>query len=139
MIRENARTGLPGFPALLLMFVILLASVFGLVNAARGGMPWLLILWVPVIAADLVAFAGLTVVNPNESRVLVLFGTYTGSLKTQGFWWVNPFTLRVTDSGQSSGIGVDKFQLDVIDKYGNLYQSVPSSYLWGGNVVIHAN
>src|ERR1035437_8073691 len=37
---------------------------------------------------------GLTVVNPNEARALVLFGRYAGSLKSQGFWWVNPFTRR---------------------------------------------
>ena len=32
--------------------------------------------------------------NPNEARALVLFGRYAGSLKSQGFWWVNPFTRR---------------------------------------------
>ena len=37
---------------------------------------------------------GLTAVNPNEARALVLFGRYAGSLKEQGFWWVNPFTRR---------------------------------------------
>jgi regulator of protease activity HflC (stomatin/prohibitin superfamily) len=33
-------------------------------------------------------------VNPNEARVVQLFGRYTGTLRDQGFWWVNPFTLR---------------------------------------------
>ena len=32
--------------------------------------------------------------RPNEARALVLFGRYAGSLKEQGFWWVNPFTQR---------------------------------------------
>jgi regulator of protease activity HflC (stomatin/prohibitin superfamily) len=39
-------------------------------------------------------FAGLTVVNPNQSRVITLFGTYKGSIKQAGFWWVNPLTTR---------------------------------------------
>jgi regulator of protease activity HflC (stomatin/prohibitin superfamily) len=36
----------------------------------------------------------LTVVNPNEAKVVQLFGVYKGSLKEQGFWWINPLTLR---------------------------------------------
>jgi regulator of protease activity HflC (stomatin/prohibitin superfamily) len=40
------------------------------------------------------SLAGLTVVQPNTARVLVLFGNYKGSLKEQGFWWVNPLTTR---------------------------------------------
>jgi regulator of protease activity HflC (stomatin/prohibitin superfamily) len=34
------------------------------------------------------------VVNPNEARVITLFGRYRGSVKTPGLWWVNPFTVR---------------------------------------------
>ena len=34
---------------------------------------------------------GLTVVDPNQSCVMVLFGAYKGTIKTNGFYWVNPF------------------------------------------------
>src|SRR5689334_19251726 len=37
---------------------------------------------------------GLTVVNPNEAKVVQLFGVYKGSIKEQGFWFVNPLTRR---------------------------------------------
>jgi len=37
---------------------------------------------------------GLTVVEPNMSRVLILFGNYKGTLRHHGFFWVNPFTVR---------------------------------------------
>jgi regulator of protease activity HflC (stomatin/prohibitin superfamily) len=37
---------------------------------------------------------GLTVVNPNEAKIVQLFGVYKGSIKTQGLWWVNPLTTR---------------------------------------------
>jgi len=49
---------------------------------------------IPVIVVDLFCWFGLTVVQPNTARVLVLFGNYKGSLKEQGFWWVNPLTTR---------------------------------------------
>jgi regulator of protease activity HflC (stomatin/prohibitin superfamily) len=42
----------------------------------------------------LVLMVGLMVVNPNESVVMVLFGSYTGTVKTNGFFWVNPFYSR---------------------------------------------
>jgi len=49
-----------------------------------------LLLLVPVV---LVA-VGLTVVSPNEARAIVFLGRYSGTVRQQGFWWVNPFTLR---------------------------------------------
>ena len=39
---------------------------------------------------DLLLFAGLFVVNPNEGRVLQLFGDYAGTVKTPGLRWANP-------------------------------------------------
>lgn len=41
-----------------------------------------------------VLMVGLMVVNPNESVVMVLFGSYTGTVKSNGFFWVNPFYTR---------------------------------------------
>ena len=37
---------------------------------------------------------GLLIINPNEARVLVLFGKYVGSVKKDGFFWVNPLTTK---------------------------------------------
>src|SRR5579875_810506 len=47
------------------------------------------------VVAALVAVlgAGLVVVAPNESRVLILFGRYAGTLSEARLWWVNPFTI----------------------------------------------
>lgn len=38
--------------------------------------------------------AGFFVVQPNEARVLVLFGKYIGSVRDSGFWWANPFAVK---------------------------------------------
>ncbi|MFD1049093.1 SPFH domain-containing protein, partial [Kibdelosporangium lantanae] len=38
---------------------------------------------------------GVTIVAPGEARVLLLFGRYTGSVRTSGMRWVNPFTTRL--------------------------------------------
>ena len=47
-----------------------------------------------VFIAVCIGFGGLTPVNPNEARALVLFGHYRGTVHTQGLQWVNPFTER---------------------------------------------
>jgi regulator of protease activity HflC (stomatin/prohibitin superfamily) len=46
-----------------------------------------------VLVAAVVVGAGLVVVQPNESRVLILFGRYVGTLTEARLWWVNPFTV----------------------------------------------
>ncbi len=51
------------------------------------GIAWLCIGWIP--------FIGLRIIKPNEAMVLTLFGKYIGTLKTEGFFFVNPFCSSV--------------------------------------------
>src|SRR5690606_36815803 len=44
-----------------------------------------------LIRIGFITLFGFMAVAPNEARVLLLFGEYKGSLKTSGFYWVNPF------------------------------------------------
>ena len=46
------------------------------------------------LIAFAICLAGLFVVNPNEGKVVTLFGRYTGTEKRPGLWWANPFTAR---------------------------------------------
>lgn len=54
------------------------------------GIVWLVIGWIP--------FLGLKIMRPNEAVVLTLFGKYIGSLKKEGFFFVNPFSVPVGGS-----------------------------------------
>jgi regulator of protease activity HflC (stomatin/prohibitin superfamily) len=60
---------------------------------------------------------GLTIVNPNESKVLTLFGKYVGTVKKDGFFWVNPFTVKKNISLKAYNLNGQ--QLKVNDKLGN--------------------
>jgi regulator of protease activity HflC (stomatin/prohibitin superfamily) len=94
MLREKEITGLSGWMMAILMVAVLIGSVAMLVSAIRTESgPWI-ILWLTILAVDIVCGFGLTVVNPNEAKVIQLFGVYKGSIKEQGFWWVHPLTLR---------------------------------------------
>jgi regulator of protease activity HflC (stomatin/prohibitin superfamily) len=55
---------------------------------------WGVLFSLVLMALDLLMTAGLFVVNPNEARVVTLFGDYIGSKRTTGLWWVNPLTMR---------------------------------------------
>jgi regulator of protease activity HflC (stomatin/prohibitin superfamily) len=60
---------------------------------------------------------GLAIVNPNESKVLTLFGKYTGTVKQDGFFWVNPFTVKRKVSLRAFNLNGQ--QLKVNDSVGN--------------------
>lgn len=51
----------------------------------------LVVLSIIIFTAACIGFGGLKVINPNEALVLALFGNYYGTLKNDGYFWVNPF------------------------------------------------
>ncbi|HQQ12749.1 MAG TPA: SPFH domain-containing protein [Bacteroidales bacterium] len=71
---------------------------------------------IPVPIAVFLAI-GFTVVNPNQSMVLVLFGKYSGTIKQNGFFWVNPFFVRKKISLRASNFDGDPIKVN--DKIGN--------------------
>jgi len=60
---------------------------------------------------------GLVIINPNESKVLTLFGSYVGTVKQDGFFWVNPFTVKRKVSLRAFNLNGQ--QLKVNDSVGN--------------------
>jgi regulator of protease activity HflC (stomatin/prohibitin superfamily) len=94
MAHEREIRGIAGWPMVFLLAAVVLAASAGLVLAAREAMVEGILLSSLVIAIACACFAGLTVVNPNQAKVVTLFGVYKGSLKAPGLWWVNPLTTR---------------------------------------------
>lgn len=70
-----------------------------------------------LIFAAIICLAGFVMVNPNGSRVLLLFGKYVGTIKDNGFFWVNPFYTKKKISLRASNF--DSERLKVNDKLGN--------------------
>jgi regulator of protease activity HflC (stomatin/prohibitin superfamily) len=95
MLKERVITGLSGWTMVAILLAGPIAGVAGI--AALGGDD------VPPVAGaglvllfilDVIGWRGLTIVNPNTARVILLFGRYQGTIKTAGLRWVNPFTMR---------------------------------------------
>jgi regulator of protease activity HflC (stomatin/prohibitin superfamily) len=70
-----------------------------------------------VLIIPLFLLAGLTVINPNESRVLILFGKYKGTVKENGFFFIDPFYVKKKISLRARNI--DSAPIKVNDKLGN--------------------
>lgn len=94
MLQERIIRGLPGWPMFFLLLAVPFAAVYGLVQAARAGSATPVIVWLVVLALDLIGWFGLTVVNPNEAKVITLFGVYKGTIKQAGFRYVNPLASK---------------------------------------------
>jgi regulator of protease activity HflC (stomatin/prohibitin superfamily) len=91
MIRERHFAAWPGLPMLLGFIVVLGYSIYQLVDGARSESPVTVIGAIVVILVTLVLLAGLFVVNPNEAKVVQLFGRYVGTVTQPGLRWANPF------------------------------------------------
>lgn len=109
----QARSGWSMLPVTLIM--LLGAPALFIYSIAAGGREpiWeLLIPAVLIFIAGWFTVPGFFALQPNESRVLVLFGEYHGTVRTSGFYWANPFYSRgvemkhapATDGAKSSGM-----------------------------------
>jgi regulator of protease activity HflC (stomatin/prohibitin superfamily) len=93
MIREKERTAVSGLVALAILLPLLILIVYEFIMSARAGADaiWYTLGWTLLMVVDIICLAGLFVVNPNEGKVLQLFGAYKGTVKTAGLRWANPF------------------------------------------------
>jgi regulator of protease activity HflC (stomatin/prohibitin superfamily) len=92
MIREVEYRPMQGWLMLIIQILVLAVSIFGFVTAVRPpAEPWMVIFWVLVWAVNFLMWAGFFIVNPNEAKVLQIFGKYVGTVKAPGLRWANPF------------------------------------------------
>nr|WP_321224722.1 SPFH domain-containing protein [uncultured Psychroserpens sp.] len=97
-----------------LMLFVFLILFFGSIAAAITTKYPEIILLVPIAIA---IAPGFIMVQPNGSRVLLLFGKYIGTVKKNGFYWVNPFYTKKKISLRARNF--DSERLKVNDKMGN--------------------
>ncbi len=110
MKQEFEKKPISGYFGLLMAFLLFAGAIAGFVFN---------IIWLGVLLGILFVFAimGFKVVNPNSSLVMVLFGAYKGTVKENGFFWVNPF--YVTRHISLRARNFDSEPIKVNDKVGN--------------------
>ena len=97
-----------GMAVMLLTTLLYLAAIAGLVfgciwveNGASAGAVVLLVVSSIWLLAGWIPFLGLKVLKPQEALVLTLFGKYVGTLKNEGFYFVNPFCTSVNPAAKT--------------------------------------
>lgn len=115
--KEIDRTAVPGPVMLLVEIAALAVSIVLFVNGIEAHSALRAISGVVLFVLMTIGLGGFFVVQPNEAKVLVLFGNYKGSVKKNGWWWVNPFTSRPKISMRVRNFVSDK--LKVNDLTGN--------------------
>lgn len=85
-----------GAPMLLAVFIVAAVGLAAFAFAVTRTEPitWLIAAGVIVFLIGGVLACGFFTLQPNEARVMVLFGTYKGTIKETGFYWANPFYSR---------------------------------------------
>ncbi len=123
MIKENLKSQYSGWGFLFLFLALAGLSIYGIV---QGGLMiynyedlgiYVLIGSIVSLIFFVFMLTGLFTVEPNEARVLILFGKYVGTEKTTGFRWANPLLSKKRISLRARNFDGEK--LKVNDKKGN--------------------
>ena len=87
---------------LLLLLAALAGIIYGAVLSGDSDIPHpLLIIGVVIFVFGWIPLLGLRVLKPQEALVVTLFGKYVGTLKGDGFYWVNPFSSSVNPAAKT--------------------------------------
>jgi regulator of protease activity HflC (stomatin/prohibitin superfamily) len=117
MIKERSIHPLPG----LVMLVALVGAIIGsgwLMKTAIEAQNIALVVIGAILGLTFaIGLGGIFVVNPNEAKVLTLFGRYIGSVKEPGIWFANPFAVKTKISNRVRNFETAK--LKVNDKHSN--------------------
>lgn len=110
MEQEKTIRPMNGYLILVVILISLGISIFMLATYEA--------LWfIALLVVSLFCLSGLAVVNPNQSLVATLFGKYAGTIKENGFYWINPFFVRKKISLRARNF--DSQTIKVNDKIGN--------------------
>ncbi len=109
-MQERINNPISGYP----MFLLLLAAAAGVVYSILNEIPLFILLGVATV---LFIAKGFFFVNPNDSKVLVLFGEYKGTVKNNGFFWTNPLYAKQGISLRARNFDSEKIKVN--DLLGN--------------------
>jgi len=106
-----------GFLAFLLSFILLAVIVYLFYYMVETNTISLLWLIVPLILIWAISMNGFIVVQPNDSRVLIVFGSYNGNVRDSGFWFVNQFSMKKEVTLRIRNFNSEKIKVN--DLHGN--------------------
>lgn len=116
-IIEKPANKLNGYLMLFLSLALIVVDIYLLVLGVQTNNSQILWVFIPLLLISILLPTGLIIVQPNDSRVVILFGKYIGTVRQSGFWWVNPFTARKRVSLRIRNFNSQKIKVN--DLHGN--------------------
>lgn len=102
IILKSRKNGMFALLLLILLYAAAIAAtLYGGFMLNEGKSPILLIVGIVYVCLGWIPAFGLKVLKPQEALVLTLFGKYVGTLKGDGFYFVNPFCVAVNPAAQT--------------------------------------
>lgn len=99
---KNKKNGMTVLIVTTLLYLAAVAGcIFGGMAFADGDSPVLMIVSIIWLCIGWIPYCGLRILKPQEALVLTLFGKYTGTLKKEGFYFVNPFSSSVNPAAST--------------------------------------
>ena len=114
--QEVAFSSLSGWPILIGLLAYLILVPVALITL-KPAEELIALTLVSCLVVFLLTVPGFFVVPPNVTRALVLFGTYRGTVRKEGFYWTNPFTSKKPVSVKAHNVASDKIKVN--DLLGN--------------------
>jgi len=114
-MKERPAFSLPGGLMLFLLLAVLATTVYLFISSIQAQAPIAVVFCALAFIAELVMLGGLMIVNPNEAQVIQLFGTYVGTIREQGFRWVNPFCSKRRISLRVRNFETSKLKVNDLD------------------------
>jgi len=91
VIKETEFKPISGWTPFFVFWIVLLGGPFVIGGLSVTKMYYFSPIVMLCMLVNLICAFGFMIIQPNQARVLLLFGSYKGSVKTSGFYWVNPF------------------------------------------------
>ncbi|MBN1397209.1 MAG: SPFH domain-containing protein [Bacteroidetes bacterium] len=126
-ITETKAFKMNGYFAFSILFMLVIIDIYLVYSIAVGRNLQILWFLIPMLLLTVLLSAGFLIVQPNEARVLLLFGKYIGSIRQDGLWWTNPFTIKRHISLRIHNFNSEKIKVN--DSHGNPIE-IASVVVW---------
>ncbi len=101
IVLDKKKNGMAVLLGVIALYVLAILGVLAFCAQPWGATVALLVLSILVLALGWIPICGLKVLKPQEALVLTLFGKYVGTLKGEGFYFVNPFCTSVNPAAKT--------------------------------------
>ena len=114
-MKEKSIFKMNGFAALVIALLCIVFGMFSIINGADSDALSQIIMGIIIILLGLILATSLTIVQPNEAKVLTFFGTYIGVIRDQGLWATIPFTFKKSVSLRVTNFNSEKLKVNDLE------------------------